>query len=119
VDPRCFNLSVFKPGRLPKSIFQIQGRIEMAKKIEIINVMDKFGRRSGIDRRHVYDSEIQRKSRMRKERRSGTDRRSGFDRRSGIERRLEAGTQVMEERRSGKERRTLRVDLEDFLLDPL
>ena len=61
----------------------------MAEDIKVINVMDKFGRRSGIDRRRMYDSELDKKGGIKNERRSGTDRRSGFDRRSGIERRRE------------------------------
>jgi hypothetical protein len=65
----------------------------------IFFVMDKGGRRSGIDRRkYCYSAHIP-------ERRCGGDRRSDKDRRSGIERRKDTDIRVSGDRRSRIERR--------------
>ena len=53
----------------------------MKEGMEVFNINDNFGRRSGLDRRKATDIFIL------AERRAGADRRSEIDRRSGLERR--------------------------------
>lgn len=72
----------------------------------ILEIADRGGGRSGIERRRfTYSAHIpDRRSGL--ERRSGEDRRSGFDRRSGIERRKAIPVKISGERRSGVDRRS-------------
>ena len=59
----------------------------MEEDIQIINIEDNFGRRSGLDRRRSSGSHPDAEKRSGAERRSVKDRRSGLDRRNGVERR--------------------------------
>ena len=70
---------------------------------KIINLLDNFGRRSGIDRR-------MRVLAVKEDRRSGRDRRSRRDRRNGVDRRSkDQAENASYRRRSG-------IDRRDFLM---
>ena len=60
----------------------------MKDDINVINIDDNFGRRTGLDRRKNSGLPIEEERREGKERRSGKDRRSEGNSRSGPERRI-------------------------------
>jgi hypothetical protein len=80
----------------------------MTDDIQVINISDNFGRRSGPEKRKILGSPIEEERRSGRDRRNGTDRRCGADRRDRT--RLNYGTDRRgsnERRRSGHDRRDL------------
>jgi len=71
-----------------------------------IYLSDNYGRRSGIERRHITGSYKGQERRINSDRRGGLDRRITIgDRRSGIERRNRPNISYGMDRRSGEDRR--------------
>lgn len=87
----------------------------MEEDIQVININDNFGRRSGLDRRQIFDPAPQKEKRGGGERRIVKDMRSGLDRRSGVERRASIEADRDPEHRNGKDRRSGQ-DRRDFLM---
>jgi hypothetical protein len=101
----------------PKFIWKPEkGIFYMEEEIKVINIEDNFGRRSGLDRRHISGSTPQKEKRGGKKRRIVKDRRSGLDRRNGLERRAPSPeSDHGPENRTGRDRRSGR-DRRDLLL---
>ena len=70
----------------------------------VSSLIDKGGRRSGIDQRHFVYTDHVPSRRSDQDRRSGLDRRNGLDRRSGLDRRLESKVIGIENRKNGGRR---------------
>ena len=68
----------------------------MREDIQVINIGDNLGRRSGVEHRHISDSVLEEERRNNTDNRSGIERRCESDRRSGTDRRENARSYAQE-----------------------